>query len=481
MSFTIFSRLILGYLFISILLLSTSIYAVFQLHQFESVTRSLIDVDERMLDYEKKLSDSLLSQMRYERKFTLTKDPALHDQFRLSSRDFANYLDRAFSLADRPLQKDILNRIKSTREDYQSLIARETKDLQENQPYDQERYKQEKNRAVDRILEELKILADDSQKNSSAKIRMLGEVGAKARKIALSISVMALLGVLIISLIITRSITKPLSVLIHKTRQIANWVFQGDLHISSPPEIRDLSQAINSMCDRLREVDRMKTDFFSKMSHELRTPLTSIKEGTSILLDGIGGELNEKQKKILTIISRESRRLIDLVNSILDLAKLEAGMMTFNFKREEIIPLIHQAIDEIKPYALAKEILLQEEGLLGLPLTRMDNERILQVLRNFLGNAVKFTPPGGRVTVSAVAHNGGLRVCVQDTGPGIARENLAIIFERFHQGSLGHPGQIKGSGLGLAIAKQIVTAHGGKIWAESEPGRGSSFIFLLPA
>jgi signal transduction histidine kinase len=111
----------------------------------------------------------------------------------------------------------------------------------------------------------------------------------------------------------------------------------------------------------------------------------------------------------------------------------------------------------------------------------MDRERILQVLRNYISNAVKFTPARGQVTVSAASQEGALRVCVRDTGPGIAEENLAIIFERFRQASPVVAEQARGTGLGLAIAKQIVTTHGGKVWAESKLGQGSSFIFQLPS
>lgn len=481
MRLTIFSRLVLGYLLILILLLATSTYAIFQLHQFDTVTRSILDSDKRMFDYEKKLTDALLSQMRYERKYMIVKDPALYNRFLLSRDDFRQDLDQVGLLAELPFQKEGWSRVKTYYDHYQSLIAEEMKYLRANQPYDAGRYRQAKEKAVDRILDELKIFAAAAQKNSSAKIKKLAEAGADARIVAVSMGVVALLGGLMISLLITRSITKPISILIHKTREIANWVFKGDLHLSSPPEIKELSQAFNSMCDRLKAVDRMKSDFFSTMSHELRTPLTSIKEGTSLLLEGIGGEINEKQKRILDIISRESQRLIDLVNSTLDLAKMEAGMMALDFKPIAMLPLIQQAIVEIQPYAMVKEIRLQVEDSQDMPPIRMDRERILQVLRNFIGNAVKFTPLKGRVTVSAAPQDGGLRVCVRDTGPGIAEENLAFIFEKFRQGPPGGAEQVRGSGLGLTIAKQIVTAHGGKVWAESKPGQGSSFIFQLPS
>ncbi|MDP3040985.1 MAG: HAMP domain-containing sensor histidine kinase, partial [Deltaproteobacteria bacterium] len=233
--------------------------------------------------------------------------------------------------------------------------------------------------------------------------------------------------------------------------------------------------------DRLRAMDQMKADFFSMMSHELRTPLTSINVGTDMLLHGSGGEITKEQKDILDIIARESQRLIGMVNSILDLAKMEAGMMVFHFNPTDMTPLIHQTIAEIKPLAMGKEIRLQMENPQSLPMIKMDRERMLQVLRNFIGNAIKFTPRGGQITVSAVPKEGILEVCVKDTGPGIPKENLTIIFEKFQQAPLQRSNSMRGSGLGLAIAKHIITAHGGKVWAESGPGQGSSFFFVLPA
>lgn len=481
MHLTIFSRLILGYLLIFILVLAISVYAILQLQQFETVTRSIQELDNQMLESEKRLSDSLLSQMRYERKYVILRDRVLYDQYLLASDDFRKNMDQALLLAATLPQREILSRVKEYYEGYQSLITEEMKFVQANQPYDHARYKQEKEKAVDRILEALKTLAANSRQNTFDKIKNLGEVGADARRVAIFMAILALLGVLTISFFITRSITKPISVLIDKTREIANGVFKGDLHLSSPPEIKELSQAVNFMCDRLRAMDQMKADFFSMMSHELRTPLTSINVGTDMLLHGSGGEITKEQKDILDIIARESQRLIGMVNSILDLAKMEAGMMVFHFNPTDMMPLIHQAIAEIKPLAMGKEIRLQMENPQSLPMIKMDRERMLQVLRNFIGNAIKFTPRGGQITVSAVPKEGILEVCVKDTGPGIPKENLTIIFEKFQHAPLQRSNSMRGSGLGLAIAKHIITAHGGKVWAESGPGQGSSFFFVLPA
>jgi signal transduction histidine kinase len=165
----------------------------------------------------------------------------------------------------------------------------------------------------------------------------------------------------------------------------------------------------------------------------------------------------------------------------LDLSKMEAGMMVFHFTPADITPLIHKALEEIEPLAMAKKVHLEVESQERLPIVKMDRERILQVLRNFIGNAIKFAFEGGAVKIWVRSEGGKLRVSVQDTGPGIAKENLTAIFEKFQQDTLASSRHMKGTGLGLAIAKQIITAHGGKVWAESELGQGSSFIFVLPA
>jgi signal transduction histidine kinase len=165
-----------------------------------------------------------------------------------------------------------------------------------------------------------------------------------------------------------------------------------------------------------------------------------------------------------------------MVNSILDLSKMEAGMMKYTFEQESIVPLIAKAMTEIAPYAESKKIRLERQIHPDNALCRMDGARILDVLRNLIGNAVKFTPEGGLITLAAYPVSEGLEVSVSDTGPGILKENLTTIFEKFESSD-----PKKGTGLGLAIVKNIIAAHGGKVWAESEPGKGSRFTFALPS
>jgi two-component system sensor histidine kinase GlrK len=214
------------------------------------------------------------------------------------------------------------------------------------------------------------------------------------------------------------------------------------------------------------------------MSHELRTPLTTIKEGTNLFLEGLKKEeATEKQRKLLTIINEECIRMITLVDSLLDLSKMESGMMVFNYTQTSFIPLIEKVTREIEPWADTKNIIIMTDLRGELPLIKIDCDRILQVLRNLIGNAVKFTHEGGQVKIDAINNEQGVKISVTDSGPGISKDNLNTIFKKYHQEN---SNKIKGTGLGLSIVKHIINAHGGKVWVEKTSEQGSTFSFVLP-
>jgi two-component system, NtrC family, sensor histidine kinase GlrK len=476
MRLTIFLRLFIGYLLIFSLLIVVSLYVTTKLQELEDVTTSILNINNRTLIYDKKLIDALLSQVQSERKFIILKDNDLYDSFIASDADFARYFKEMTSSEDSSDVKGLFNNIKQSHQRYQVLFHEEVESLRSGQRYSQDWYKQEKEKAINAIMDELKELRNYSENKTYEKIKRLGEIGTNTRKIAVVMTALSLAIGITISIFITRSITKPLTVMRNKTREIAKGNYRSDLNISSPPEISELVQDFNFMCNKLKEIDRMKSDFFSLMSHELRTPLSSIKEGTTLLLDGIGGEANVRQKRILRIISEESNRLIDQVNSILDLSKMDAGMMTYKFIKADIAPLINKVLVEIEPLAKTRDIKTELSISRELPLIKIDTERMLQVLRNLIGNAVKFMPEGGQIKISATVENGNLKVSVTDTGPGIPNANLSTIFDKFKSSAI-----LKGTGLGLVIVKNIVKAHGGKVWAESKQGEGSTFTFMLPA
>jgi len=226
----------------------------------------------------------------------------------------------------------------------------------------------------------------------------------------------------------------------------------------------------------------MKMDFMNHVSHKLRTPLMAIRLSSELLLEEYDSGLSEKQKELIHVVGEECGKLVHTVNRLLDLSRMEASMMTYEFLPRSLDPILRSIVLKLAPIAIKKNIDLKIEPLPELPVVKIEETRIAEVIENLIGNALKFTPEGGAVTVSASLMNGSksaVRVSVSDTGIGISEEHQGVIFEKFQ--SLASSGQgARGTGLGLAISKQIINAHGGRIWVESAPGKGSTFSFTVP-
>jgi len=248
-----------------------------------------------------------------------------------------------------------------------------------------------------------------------------------------------------------------------------------------------------------RELDRMKSDFVAIVSHELRTPLASMKMFTSNLLDGVEGELTEGQRDALTRMAKNLDRLSRLINDLLDLSKLEAGKMKMRLAPVDLRELLESVVAVFGPQAAAKHLTLSLRLPETLPVLWADPDRVEQVLTNLLGNAVKFTPDGGQITVEALRHDpdtaerigapgerspvsgeGYVSISVADTGVGIPEGDIERVFDKFYQTDHSMTRKTGGTGLGLPICKEIVAKHGGRLWAESTPGAGSRFTFELP-
>lgn len=228
---------------------------------------------------------------------------------------------------------------------------------------------------------------------------------------------------------------------------------------------------------QVRKLETVRRDFISNVSHELRTPLASLKALTETLQNGALSD-PDAGPRFLDRIHTEVDALTQMTQELLDLSRIESGQVQLNF--ESIAPrkLIYSAADRMKAQAERASLTLDVKCDDGLPNIHADRNRLEQVLVNLIHNAVKFTKPGGRITLGVESVSGGVRCAVRDTGVGIPSESLTRIFERFYRVDSSRTGS--GTGLGLSIARHIVEAHGGKIWAESEEGRGSTFYFLIP-
>ncbi len=234
---------------------------------------------------------------------------------------------------------------------------------------------------------------------------------------------------------------------------------------------------------RLQELDKLKSKFLATVSHELRTPLTSIRAFAEILMDN-ENEQPDTRLRFLGIINDESERLTRLIDDLLDLSRIESGRQNWNMQPVEPDRIIRAAIDATASLFSAGKLSLATDLPDHLPRIRGDFDRLVQVMTNLIGNAVKFTPVGGQITVSArltsSASFPAVRIDVIDTGQGIPEDQLELIFEKFHQVCPDSTRKQAGTGLGLAICQEIILQHGGRIWAESRPGAGSTFCFTLP-
>jgi signal transduction histidine kinase/GGDEF domain-containing protein len=233
----------------------------------------------------------------------------------------------------------------------------------------------------------------------------------------------------------------------------------------------------------LKRVDEMKSEFVSVASHELRTPLATIKNAVQLVLKGKAGEINETQNNFLTMAEKNINRLTNILNNLLDLSRIESGKI--GMKLEELDPRVPVVfvLSSLKPQAEEKSIHLELEVEKDLPFVYGDREKVEQILTNLIGNAIKFTPEGGRVIVSARLSDrirNAVGISVHDTGIGIPEDQFEKVFEKFHQLESPLHHSAGGTGLGLAIAKGLVEAHQGQIWVESEVGKGSTFTFTLP-
>ena len=231
-----------------------------------------------------------------------------------------------------------------------------------------------------------------------------------------------------------------------------------------------------------RELDELKANFVASVTHELRTPLVAMDKSIALILNKDAGELSGPQEEILTIAQRNLKRLSFLINDLLDLSKLEARKMALSRQASSLEKIILDAAEGLTNWAKTKEIEIIKKIPQGLPDVDVDPNRIIQVFNNLMGNAIKFTPHGGNVTIEARmgSDNLYLDVSILDTGIGITKENLPKIFDKFYQIGERSPADVSGTGIGLSIAKEIVELHGGRIWVESEKGKGAKFNFTLP-
>jgi signal transduction histidine kinase len=276
---------------------------------------------------------------------------------------------------------------------------------------------------------------------------------------------------------LARGMTAPLRDMADAARKMERGDYSERVGTRSRDEVGQLADAFNRMSAELEGVERLRRDLVANLSHELKTPISALRAHLENLLDGI----EDPNPETLQVMLAQSERLGRLVEEVLDLSRLESGDVPLERRELPLAPLVSEVLSEIEVVRADRHVEVASEVPADLPPALADRARVHQVLFNLLDNAVRFTPEGGHVDVSASRHNGSVEVRVSDTGVGIPSEHLPRLFERFYRVDSARSRDDGGTGIGLAIARSVIEAHGGRIWAESIPGRGSVFAFELPA
>ena len=281
---------------------------------------------------------------------------------------------------------------------------------------------------------------------------------------------------IIMTLFLSRRILAPVKSLTAVAKQLGKGDFSQRVRIKDRSELGELAETFNSMASDLERAERLQRNMVADVAHELRTPLSNIRGYLEAVRDGVIAP----DENTIRSLDEEATLLSRLVDDLQELSLAEAGQLKLIRASEDIGQLIKQMVVVIRPQAMVKGVSVSIDLPDGLPAVDIDWQRIGQVLRNLLENAVAHTPGGGSVSVKAAQEGSWVRVSVTDIGEGIPAEDLANIFERFYRVDQSRTRATGGSGLGLTIARRLVEAHGGEINAQSEPGKGSCFSFTLP-
>jgi two-component system, NtrC family, sensor histidine kinase GlrK len=470
-------RIFLSSSLVILVVVGVATWSLVAVARIVSVNREITTRNVPALAVEVSLRESVVRATRLEMQNLVRQDPAYEALWKQRAEQIESDLAELGRLLTTEEERLRAGDAVLAFGEYRAAVARELAAAARGEPQRmQEAAQAEARAAATRMEAGLGRLIEATQ---SALHRARTETRALERRtwitviVALGAAIMAALaGSAVIAVRMTRSLRR----LSAATTSVAEGSFREPLDIRSEDEIGDLARAFNRMATRLRELDALKEQFYATISHELRSPLTSVREAAHLLRTDAQGPLTPKQTRLVSIIHSSAGRLLRLVNQVLDLSRLSAGLLPLDRRWFPVEDAVDRAIEELRVQAEEGEITLARECGPGSLLMFGDEDRIVQVLVNLISNALRFTPSGGTVTLRLVDVGPEIECHVEDTGVGIRPDTLPLLFERFRQAHAGRGG----TGLGLAIVRAIVDAHGGNVTAESQEGKGSRFTVVLP-
>jgi signal transduction histidine kinase len=471
------SKLFLTSLLVIVVLAGVGVLSLRAVGRLVSVNREIATQSLPALRLTVTARDAMLALGRLETRFLVLQDPQYAALWREQSDRAAEDLARLRDLMATKQEARRLETATTDFEHYRALVAEEHALLRRNQRSRALRIAETEARVVaERVEASLDELAAatyarvESAQAEAARLERRTWVGVA---IALGAAVfLATMGTALVAVRITRSLGQ----LSAATAAVATGAVHDPLPVSRRDEIGALARSFNMMASQLRQLDDDKQQLFASISHELRSPLTSVREAAHLLREEVPGPLNPKQARLVEIVGRSCDRLLGLVNRLLEVARLRAGMLPLERRHIDLDRVVSRAVEELRPQAdeagvvLARHTTGDDFHVVG------DEERLVQVVVNLVANAVRFTPKDGRVTVVLRDAGPEVELAVEDTGVGIPASALPHVFDSYRQAHRGRGG----TGLGLTIVRGVVHAHDGRVSAESEEGRGSRFTVTLP-
>jgi two-component system, NtrC family, sensor histidine kinase GlrK len=422
-------------------------------------------------------------------KYFASRDTAYDEKILyLNIRQFKNQSDSLLNITDR---REIVAAVQSMRESYQEydkIIQSSILKFKLDSDFNTIQLLDSTSALRDTIRHRIHSITDSYMPQLNKTLKSFDQ-RENAKSSGFVVLILSLVVVFAIAFYFALNLLKPIRALKAGTQKVGEGCYET-VPITTTDEVADLTTAFNIMSEKLKKLDEMRMELMSEISHEMRTPLQVIKAGCySIIHAKDGPALTQRQRDAVGMIHQATNRINAFVNSFLDVAKMEAGLMKFNLVETDIVELLTPLVQEAQLIAQTREISLEYTSETGLTL-KLDKDRISQVISNLLSNALKYTPNNGSISVRVAKlselkdqkknEKGYVQIDVQDSGVGIPEADLAKLFNKFYQAKNTPLVNEKGSGLGLALVKHVAEAHGGKVSVKSQVGVGSTFSVVLP-
>lgn len=457
---------------------SGTIFVLFvHIQHIVKVSDNIVNKNYRVSSAAKKMIDSLLWMEENENKYDLLQKEDYKRYFIAAQKEFEENLNLILALDLDPVQSTVWDELIR---DYEAAVPSSSKTL-ELQDASEGLWIEED--VINEWISRISKARSDNEHEIEVQMFRVTTQGRMAVRYGMIGLGGAILVCLLGTLYLTHSMNRPLRELRKGIGSISHKGMSDPIPILTKDELGQLAGAFNDMAARLKEEERLRSDFISMLSHEIRTPLTSVRESVNLMVEEVVGPINERQRRFLEISSAEIARISDLLSRLMQISRLEAGLLKIT--KEPIDPnaFVNGTVRRMIPAAEAKNIVLETELPTVSPPIMGDFAHLQQVLMNLLGNAVKFSPPDSKVVVRVEPDRSdgelGLRFSVTDLGPGVPEEELGLVFHKYYRASDVRD-QVDGVGLGLSISKHIIEAHGGTLWVQSLLGQGSTFGFTLP-